>query len=378
MTVTDERPERDPYAASDPDLTDDQAYQSDPEEGTETEATGRSRPRLAVIISAILLLALIGTSLAFLVPSNPAREAEQSLPTTPPAVATPVPGLGEQPTEMPLPAATGEYSSTEVIAEVGDGAVIRGDFVRLYQPGADPAMLLNQLIQIELVLQAAAAEGVSADPALIDEQINEIKQGQAGGDDALFLAFLDQVQVGDEANLRRLLERDQIVERMILKHTTVEQARARHILISREPDSDDAALRAEAEDLLSQIQGGADFAALAVEHSDDPGSGAEGGELGWAPRGLFVAPFDEAVFSMDVGELRLVETDFGFHIIELLEAPQLRSLDDPNLLQSMPGQQAFAASFIPWVEALQSQAEQGEQIKIVIPADQLVSMPAGT
>lgn len=376
--MTDERPERDPSAADEPDLTDEQAYQGEPEEDTEAEDTSRSRPRLAVIISAVLLLALIGASLAFLLPPRSAPEAEQPLPTTPPAAVDQAPALGEQPTAPPLPAATGEYSSTEVIAEVGTGAVIRGDFVRLYQPGADPSALLDQLIQIELVLQAAADEGVSADPALISEQIAEIKQGQAGGDDALFQTFLDEVQVGDETNLRRLLERDQIVERMILKHTTIEQARARHILLSREEGSDDAALRAEAEDLLSQLQGGADFAALATERSDDPGSGAEGGELGWAPRGLFVEAFDEAVFSMEVGELRLVETEFGFHIIELLEAPQLRSLEDPGLLQSMPGQQAFAESFIPWVEALQTQAEQGEQIKILIPADQLVSMPPST
>lgn len=373
--MTDERPERAASDADDADLTDDQAYADQPDQ-EEPEDESRPRPRLAIIVSLVLLLAAIGVGLAFMLPAGPDREAEQIIPTTLPAATDQAPGLGEVPTTPPLPAATGNYSSTEVIAEVGDGAVIRGDFVRLYQPGADPAALLDQLIQIELVLQAAAAEGVSVDQDLISEQVDEIKQSQAGGDDEVFQAFLDQVQVGDEANLRRLLERDQIVERMILKHTTIEQVRARHILIARAEGSDDEALKSEAEDLLSQIEGGADFADLAIEHSDDTGSGAAGGDLGWAPRGLFVGPFDEAVFSMAAGELRLVETDFGFHIIELLDEPALRPLDNADLLQSAPGQQAFAETFIPWIEGLQQEAEQGERIKIVVPADELVALPA--
>lgn len=374
--MTDERPERAAPDADDADLTDNQPYddQPDPDGG---EDAGVQRPRLAIIISLVLLLASVGVGLAFMLPAGQDAEAEQPIPTAPPAAVGQTPDLGAAPTAPPMPVATGDYSSTEVIAEVGDGAVIRGDFVRLYQPGADPSELLNQLIQIELVIQAAAAEGVSVDEALISEQVDEIKQSQAGGDEATFQTFLDQAQVGDEANLRRLLERDQIVEQMIMKHTTIEQARARHILIAREEGSDDAVLKAEAEDLQSQIEGGTDFAALAVEHSDDPGSGASGGDLGWAPRGLFVGPFDEAVFSMAVGEVRLVETDFGFHIIELLDAPQLRPLDSPDLLQSPPGQQAFAETFIPWIEALQQEAEQAQRIKIVVPAEELVALPTG-
>ncbi len=372
--MTNEQPDPTTPRADDTTTPDEQIRDDHPNQD-EPEDDGRPRPRLAVIISSVLLLVAIGAGLAFLLPSGPVREVDQLNPTLAPTTAGQTSSEIQSSTPEPLPMATGVYSSTEVIVKVGDGVIMRGDFVRLFQPGTDPAQLLEQLIQIELVIQAAAAENVSVDTDAIDGQIAEIKANQGGGNDQQFLAFLDQVQVGDEANLRRLLERDQLVEKMILKHTLVEQARARHILIATSEGSDPAALKAEADELLSQLKAGADFAALAAEHSDDPGSGATGGDLGWAPRGIYVPPFDEAVFSMTVGELRIVETDFGFHIIELLEAPQTHPLEDPNLLQSPSGQQAFVDTFMPWVESLQQEAEQNKRIEVVVPAEQLVSLP---
>jgi peptidyl-prolyl cis-trans isomerase C len=292
-----------------------------------------------------------------------------------------VTGVPIAPTALPLPEATGEYSSTEVIAQVGTGAVTRGDFVRFYKPGGDPAETLNQLIQIELVMQEASSEGVAADADAVTKQIADIKAQQAAGDPAQFIAFLDHAKVGSEENLRRLLERDYVVEQMVLRHTSAEQAHARHILLSTEATTDTAkieAVKVEAEALLKDLDGGADFAALAAEHSDDTGSKEAGGDLGWAPRGLFVDVFDEAVFSMKVGERRLVQSQFGWHIIELLDAPEVRVFESTQILQSPPGQQAFAETFIPWITELQKQAEAAKQIKIVIPAEQLVTAPAGS
>jgi len=77
----------------------------------------------------------------------------------------------------------------------------------------------------------------------------------------------------------------------------------------------------EAETLLAQLADGGDFAALARELSLDPGSGAEGGVLGWFGRGRMVAPFEEAVLTLDEGALSdPVETQFGWHIIRLNES----------------------------------------------------------
>lgn len=337
----------------------------------EEEPEGRRRPPLAVIISSVILLVAIGAGLAFIIPSGPVREVDQLIPTAP---AAPSADPAAIPTALPLPEAI-PGDSNEVIARVGEGSILRGDFVRLYQPGVSPDDLLNQLIQVELVVQAASTEGVTADPEMVAEQIEQIKQSQAGGDQALFESFLEQARIGNEENLRRLLERDQVVEQMILRHTTAEQVRARHILVATDAMTDTVA-RAEADALLQQLDDGADFATLAAEHSDDEGSKANGGDLGWALRGLFVPEFDEAVFNMAVGERRLVQTQFGWHIIEVLEAPEVRQLESADLLQSPPGQQAFAETFIPWVDELKRQADEANAITILVPAASLVTTPA--
>ncbi|MCK8058478.1 MULTISPECIES: peptidylprolyl isomerase [unclassified Fusibacter] len=94
---------------------------------------------------------------------------------------------------------------------------------------------------------------------------------------------------------------------------------ASHILIQAADASDAAQAEAkkQAEDLISRINAGEDFAELAKEFSQDPGSGANGGALGSFGRGAMVAEFEDAVFALEVGEVTNVpvETQFGFHII---------------------------------------------------------------
>lgn len=103
-----------------------------------------------------------------------------------------------------------------------------------------------------------------------------------------------------------------------------EQRHARHILLRVEPGSDEpqkAEVRQQAESLLARIQGGEDFATLAQSASQDPVSGPNGGDLGFFGRGAMVPPFEQAVFDTAVGQLAPVtESDFGFHVIEVLEA----------------------------------------------------------
>jgi len=113
------------------------------------------------------------------------------------------------------------------------------------------------------------------------------------------------------------------------RFTTAERRRARHILV--ESGSDDAAAKAKAEKLAVEAKGGADFAALASANSDDPGSKGQGGDLGWATRDSFVAPFADALFAMNTGEIRgPVKTQFGYHIIKLeaVEPGAQRSFDE--------------------------------------------------
>src|SRR5256885_1578553 len=94
-----------------------------------------------------------------------------------------------------------------------------------------------------------------------------------------------------------------------------EKRHARHILIT---GKDDAA--ALAQQVLAQAKAGKDFGDLAKQYSQDPGSAKNGGDLGWAERSSFVAPFADALFGMHVGEIKgPVKTQFGYHIIRLDE-----------------------------------------------------------
>jgi peptidyl-prolyl cis-trans isomerase D len=99
-----------------------------------------------------------------------------------------------------------------------------------------------------------------------------------------------------------------------------EQRRAAHILIATE-GSDKAAARQAAEQVRAKLLANPkEFAAIARETSKDPGSASQGGDLGFFGRGMMVKPFEDAVFSLKPGEIsEIVETDFGFHIIQLTE-----------------------------------------------------------
>ncbi len=108
------------------------------------------------------------------------------------------------------------------------------------------------------------------------------------------------------------------------RFSTPEQRRASHILLEVPSGADAAAVesvRAKAQGILDRVKAApAEFAAIARAESQDPGSAARGGDLDWFGRGMMVAPFEQAVFSLQKGQLSdLVQTEFGFHIIKLTD-----------------------------------------------------------
>jgi peptidyl-prolyl cis-trans isomerase C len=109
-----------------------------------------------------------------------------------------------------------------------------------------------------------------------------------------------------------------------------ETLRASHILLRVAPNADAATkqkARTEIEGLLAQVKKGADFAALAKQHSQDPGSAQNGGDLGPVSRGQMVPAFDAALFAMKPGQVSgVVETQFGLHIIKAGEAKPARDI----------------------------------------------------
>ncbi|MEQ1759344.1 MAG: peptidyl-prolyl cis-trans isomerase [Vicinamibacterales bacterium] len=117
----------------------------------------------------------------------------------------------------------------------------------------------------------------------------------------------------------------------IAQYQTPEQIRASHILLNTE-GKDKATVRTQAEDILKQVKApGADFAALAKKYSEDEGSKVNGGDLDFFARGRMVAEFENAAFAMQPGQISdLVETQFGFHIIKMVDkkAATTRTLDE--------------------------------------------------
>src|SRR5580700_9495642 len=121
----------------------------------------------------------------------------------------------------------------------------------------------------------------------------------------------------DDAQLKAYY--DEQKQRTPERFTQPEQRRVSHILLSVADPKDDAAVKAKAEGILKRAQAGEDFAKLAKEFSQDPGSAAQGGDLGWSERKVWVAPFADAAFSMKVDEIKgPVKTQFGYHILKLV------------------------------------------------------------
>ena len=120
-------------------------------------------------------------------------------------------------------------------------------------------------------------------------------------------ALKEQIEVSD-AEVRQYYDEN------LAKYSSEEQRRVAHILI----EGDD---EAKAQAILEELNGGADFAALAAEKSDDFGSADNGGDLGWIERDVMDPAFEEAAFALSsVGDITgVVKSDFGYHIIKLEE-----------------------------------------------------------
>jgi len=140
------------------------------------------------------------------------------------------------------------------------------------------------------------------------------------------LLLIDENKVGEriqvpEDELRRAYQQRQE------QYRTPERVRVRHILLktTEKPKEEIPKIRARAEELLKQIRGGADFAELAKKNSEDPGSAEKGGDLGWIVRGQTVQAFEDTAFSLKPKEISgIVTTEYGFHILQVLEKEQAR------------------------------------------------------
>lgn len=135
--------------------------------------------------------------------------------------------------------------------------------------------------------------------------------------------FLSTVEVSPADLEQRYAEKVKAME-------SDEQRHASHILIKVDDKTKDADALARIQSLEKRVRAGEDFAALAREFSQDPGSGANNGDLGMAGRGMFVPEFEKALYALKTGEVSApVKTQFGYHLIKLLEIqkPQVPAME---------------------------------------------------
>lgn len=163
--------------------------------------------------------------------------------------------------------------------------------------------------------------------------VSDGQQALEGGDlgwrraDALPTLFADwvvQQEVNNVSDALRSPSGFHIIKMLEVRDNqpqhVVTQTHARHILIKPFDAAEDKEARARLEKLRERIVAGEDFATIAKAHSDDPGSGAQGGDLGWVSPGEMVPNFEKGMNALAVGELsQPVRSRYGWHLIQVLE-----------------------------------------------------------
>jgi peptidyl-prolyl cis-trans isomerase C len=209
----------------------------------------------------------------------------------------------------PAPAATPAVNPQAQVAKV-DGHVITEDDVRIaleeLSPGLPQQMdaaqrrtyAIDYLIDLRIVAVQAAKEKL--------DETAEFKKRMGQTRDRLLMETI-LTREGDKGATEEAMRKfyDETVKGL----KTEQEVKARHILVEREE---------EAKAALDRVKKGEDFAKVAAELSKDPGSGKEGGDLGWFEKGRMVPEFGEAAFKLDKGGVSdIVKTQFGFHIIKV-------------------------------------------------------------
>ena len=210
-------------------------------------------------------------------------------------------------------------------------------------PQANPEDLVNDLISMELLAQAAIRDGLDRDPQVAGELASQRT------------ALLAQAAVRERLESGAITDEQVATEYERFKTEDLgEELHARHILVEDE---------ALARDLIKQLDEGAAFEALAREHSKY-GSAENGGDLGWFEQDMMVEPFGERAAALEPGSYTKepVQTRFGWHVIQLVER---RAAEPPPLEQVSEEIRGYLQSQMveKWVNELREAAE----VEITLP-----------
>jgi len=307
------------------------------------------KTRIAIALIAVALVAACKKT-----PSEtPGQAGSPGAPATPVAGAAPgAPGapVSAPPAVKPVPA-----QLPEIIARVNGTPLDRAELERAVRSlegqagGPVPAakrdeiyrQLVDQLIALKLLSQECVARKIVIPDAEVESRVAEVKK-PFPNEQAFSAALAERQMTLDKlkSEIRQQLQAMKVVETDIKPTVAVtdadvtdfyvknpdkfqepEAVRASHIMI-RTPDVTDEAqkkkAKAEATAVLAEIKKGGDFAALAKQHSQDAGSAANGGDLGFVPRGQTSPVFEQAAFALKPGQMSgVVESPFGYHIIKV-------------------------------------------------------------
>jgi len=114
------------------------------------------------------------------------------------------------------------------------------------------------------------------------------------------------------------------VTKVVAKGGRPDSVRARHILVPVQ-NNDEVGAKAKADSLKALVDGGADFGVIAMANSTDQGSAVKGGDLGFFAEGMMVKPFNDACFNGNKGDIVMVRSDFGYHIINITDKKGMRA-----------------------------------------------------
>ncbi len=200
------------------------------------------------------------------------------------------------------------------------------------------AGLFDRMIQEALLIQYARNHGIGVDAASVDSAV---------------LAQADPA--GDTAAQRLSQAQNLLILEVLARNTRADMFHARQIQVASD---------AEADKILADLQGGADFAALATQHAPDPVGATKGGDLGWIARGDLPTELDAAGFSQALATPAKLQSGGAWYVFEVLErqagdtAAEKRPFDTFAQLQSSQGgQQFYQDTFVPWYDKLRKDSQ---------------------
>lgn len=262
-----------------------------------------------------------------------------------------------------------------VVARVNGETITRDAFYEELVDQAGPAVL-NRMVTDVLVRQEARKKGVTVSPQEVERQIQEIA-APFSSEEAFYQALANYGYM--EASLRRQLETNLLVKAILEPQVEVteedlkayfeerkdrynepEMVKVRHILVDDEKT---------AQEVREKLLQGEDFAQLAEAYSKDGGSAAQGGELGWIARGQMVPEFEEAAFSLPVGEIsQPVESYYGWHIIEVEDRQEGREVSFEDVKERVKEDyidEQIAQMSGPWLENLRRSADIDDRLHLL-------------